>query len=146
MDADMVHEWLSLAILVLVLGISTVELGILLREASTPIIKDYEDKTALNATGSIMSDFEGQTGVDILMSLANADLNVPYPRSIRINNTPIIDINDAFLADVSSNLAAIYSPSGQYKLGSMLDYKVDKVEFVSDNVNGDYWQYTLVAP
>lgn len=143
MDPKVIVEWLQLASLVLVLGMGSYNISALFREASTPIISDYQDKTTLNAKGSLMVDGDVKTGADIMFALINSDLNLPYPRSIRINNTPIIDLNNTFMADLDTNLALIYSSAGDYKLSTMLDYKVVDVKYVWDDVNGDYWHYTL---
>lgn len=143
MDSNVTHEWIDFAILVVLMGVATILIMPLMIELKTPIITDYSDKTVLDATGSIMTEAEIKTGADLFMAISNTDLNIPYPRSIRINNTPIIDLNNAFLTNLSANLAMIYTDSGDYKLKSMLNYKITSVEFVHDTTNGDYWQYTL---
>lgn len=143
MDNNVTKEWLDLAVLVVMMGVATIILFPLMVELKTPVIADYSDKTALDATGSIMMEGEIKTGADLFLAISNTDLNIPYPRSIRINNTPIIDLNNAFIAKLSENLALIYTDSGDYKLKSMLNYKITSISFVHDDVNGDYWQYTL---
>ncbi|MBQ2885837.1 MAG: hypothetical protein IJE43_19100 [Alphaproteobacteria bacterium] len=143
MNPKVVIEWLQLAVLVLVLGIGSYNVSALFRETSTPIIRDYQDKTALDAKGSLMVEGAIKTGADLMFALINSDLNLPYPRSIKINSSPIIDLNNAFIANLDTNLALIYSSVGEYKLSTMLDYKVTKVEYIWDDVNGDYWHYTL---
>lgn len=143
MNPKVVIEWLQLAVLVLVLGMGSFNVSALFREASTPIIRDYQDKTALDAKGSLMVEGAIKTGADLMFALINSDLNLPYPRSIKINSSPIIDLNNEFIANLDTNLALIYSSAGEYKLSTMLDYKVTKVEYIWDDINGDYWHYTL---
>ena len=144
MDPDNVKEWLEFAILIVVMGVSVIILTPFINAISTPIIADYSDKTAVDATGSIMTEDTVRTGADLFLAIANSDLNLPYPRSIKINNSPILDLDNKFLTNLSANLALVYTDAGSYKLKSMLEYKIQSVEFVKDDVNGDYWHYTLV--
>ena len=130
MAAGVTHEWMSFASLIVVLGTSVILMQPLMQETSTPIIKDYEDKTALDAAGSIMMDLENQTGAAIMMALSNTDLNVPYPRAIRINDSPVLKLDNEFQSDLGSHLAMIYSPSGRYKLKNMLDWNIIGVIYV----------------
>lgn len=174
MVSDIMHEWISMGLLVVFMGISVVLAGPLLVEASSPIIEDYQDKTVLNASGSIvMEQLDGKTGADLLMSLANTDINVPYPRAIRFNNSRVIKLDNAFQADLAAQLSYIYLHDG---LKEMLDWKVIDIIYVytthddklgdlmtdlsnDDNPANDYvygfgvdtsvegyWQYILQAP
>lgn len=141
-----IFEWLDIAILVLVMSMSVMQFPILFEETSKPIIKDYEDKTALFAGGSVYTELANKTGAELMMSIVNADENTPYPRSIKINNTKIIDLDNAFIANKQLNISGIYSSSGEYKLGTMLNWNIESVTFVQDKINGDYWHYVLVKP
>lgn len=139
-----VSIWLDVAILVLVLGMAVTNITPLLVEASKPIVKDYEDKTALKSYGDTYTESRVKTGADLVASLLNLDENIPYPRSIRVNNLPIIDLDNAFITNKQPNISAIYSKYGDFKLSTMLEWTITKIEFVYDPVNGDYWHYVLV--
>lgn len=136
--------WIDIAVLSTILGSAAVQLPSIIAETQDPIIQMTEDKTAKDTYGSTIPAMRAETGSDIIMMLVNADDNIPYPRSIKINDTPIIDLNSAFFAQQQSNVHAILADSGTWKLGNMQDYKVTSVEFVQDNAEGDYWHYTLV--
>lgn len=171
---SVIHEWLSLAILVIFMGISAFAATPLINETSTPIVKDYQDKTTISASGSIIMDgLKGQTGADIMMSLANTDVNTPYPRAIRINGSRVIKLDNTFQTNLVNELAYVYSHDG---LKNMLDWKIIDIIFVytthvpgygdilidlakddnpaNDNMYGygvdssseGYWQYILQAP
>lgn len=130
MASSTMHEWLSFSTLVVVMGTAAILMQPLMQETSKPIIKDYADKTALDATGSIMMELEDQTGAAIMMALSNTDLNLPFPRAIRINDSPVLKLDNAFQADLGSGLAKVYSSSGKYKLKNMLDWKIIDVVYV----------------
>lgn len=135
-------DFMDLVILVLLLAMGGLNLPSFFNELSKPIVSTVEDKTALNANGELRVDDVRKTGSDIFMSLVVADEYTPFPRSIRINDTPIIDLNKEWLADKYSNLSTIYAANGQYKLGSMLGW-VLKEEYYVNNNGDSYIQYIL---
>lgn len=141
MNSALSYYW-DMMLLVLVLAIAVVNLPILTTEWSNGIAVRMEDKTALDSDNSIYVDDVMKTGADLMMALAIVDSMIPYPRSIRINDTPIIDLDNAWIASKTSNLISIYSSSGNWKLGTMLNHQITKVEFV-ENGGDPYWHYTL---
>lgn len=137
-----IQKWLDLALLICMLVIGTPFVIMITIEASNPITSYEPDKTAIDTEMGLIVDDVKKTGADLLMSLAVTDDLIAFPRSIKINDTPIIDIDKAWVIDKSSNIARIYSETGQYKLGIMLDWFVKSVTYV--NNNGDpYLHYIL---
>lgn len=137
-----IQKWLDLAVLICMLVIGTPFVIMITIEASNPITSYEPDKTAIDTEMGLIVDDVKKTGADLLMSLAVTDDLIAFPRSIKINDTPIIDIDKAWVIDKSSNIARIYSETGQYKLGIMLDWFVESVTYV--NNNGDpYLHYIL---
>lgn len=137
-----IQKWLDLALLICMLVIGTPFVIMITIEASNPITSYEPDKTAIDTEMGLIVDDVKKTGADLLMSLAVTDDLIAFPRSIKINDTPIIDIDKAWVIDKSSNIARIYSETGQYKLGTMLDWFVKSVTYV--NNNGDpYLHYIL---
>lgn len=133
----------DVVMLVLVMGWSILNLPALMRATNEPIIAGIEDKTALEVNGSIYDSSAVQTGADLVAALLNVDANTPYPRAIKVNDSPVMKLDGAFYANKQNNLSLMFSASGDYKLSTMLDYSVESVTFVPDN-NGDYWHYVLI--
>lgn len=141
MNSALSYYW-DMMLLVLVLALAVINLPVLTNEWDKDIAVRMEDKSALDSENSIYVDDVMKTGADLMMALSIVDSMIPYPRSIRINETPVIDLDNAWIANKTSNLISIYSSSGNWKLGTMLNYQITNVEFV--NNGGDpYWQYTL---
>ena len=139
-----IQKWFDLTLLVCMLVIGTPFVIMITIEARHPITAYEPDKTAIDTEMGLTIDEVKKTGADLLMSLVVTDDLIPFPRSIKINNTPIIDINKAWVIDKSNNIAKLYSASGQYKLSTMLDYTIKSVTYV--NNNGDpYLHYVLEA-
>lgn len=134
--------WLDAMLLVLMMALSLINLPALAKEWSVPLSSGIKDKSTVVSTAGVYHEDTVKTGQDLLMSLIVLDDYVQYPRSIRINDTPIIDLDTAWMTNHSANVSAIYNINGQWKLGSMLNYTITKVEYVENN--GDpYWHYVL---
>jgi hypothetical protein len=136
-----IAKWLDFMLLVIFLAIGFSMSTLLLRSLGTSLVSYPEDKTALDTNNAIYVSETQKTGVDLLMSLVVTDDLNAFPRSFRIANTPIIDLNNDWVIEKSTNIAVIYSPGGSYKLGNMLNRKIKRTEYVQ---NGDdpyirYW-------
>lgn len=117
-------------------------LGLLI-VAREPIIKQGSDKTLVESTG-VQQYYESELyGYDLLLMLLNLDSMSPYPKAIKINDTPVINLNNAFLAYKMRNVASIYSATGDYKLSKMLNYKVTDKKYVYEGADAPYIHYTL---
>lgn len=138
-----IEKWIDLVVLILALLVGTTMSGICLRVYSEPIASRYENKSTVQSFEAIMVDADVKTGKDLLMGLVITDSLMPYPRAIRINDTPVIRMTDDWVINKNRHVAEIYSPVGLYKLGNMLDWEVVEVIFVHDDAEGDYLSYTL---
>ena len=141
-----VMEYVHIAILVLAMVMSVAALLILYGVLATPIVEPASDKTALVASNAVYgtpTELSAERGSDVLMSLLATDEQTPYPRSVRINDTPIIDLNTLWLSDKYNNISRIYNSTGDWKIVNMLDWYVTDVTYVYDSVEGDYIKYTL---
>lgn len=141
---DTVLEYVELGVLVIMMVYGALNAGMLAKEAATPIVADYDDKTAMPAQGAINTDEYVFTGADLMYTVILADNNIPYPRAVKVNDAPVIRMDDEFVANKERNVGGIYSSTGLYKLGTMLDWHVVDIKYVSDT-NGDYWHYILAA-
>lgn len=103
-----------------------------------------EDKTALDVQNSLYMYEDIKTGKDLMMSLVVVDDNVAFPRSIRINNTPIIDLNNAWIINKYTNIVKVYETGGQWKLGNMLDWKIQEVKYEYNS--GDPYLHYILSP
>lgn len=139
---DAVSKWLDLTFIIIFMVISCIGLNLLLREVNTPLVSKHEDKSALYVENAIHEPFNIKTGSDIMLSLLVADDYCPEPASIRINNTPIIRIDDDYVASKYTEVNKIYNTSGQWQLGRLLNSRVIYVTYVTDS-SGDYWQYII---
>ena len=137
-----IAKWLDLMLLILVLSAGVTMLPTLFVEYSMPIMSYTEDKTAMDVNSGLIVDETVKTGADVFLSLVVADEYCPFPRSIRINDTPVIDITKEWLSNKYTNLQNIYSSSGDYRLSVMLDWTVTSIEYV-ENGGDPYIQYRL---
>ena len=137
-----IAKWFDLMLLILVLSAGVTMLPTLFVEYSMPIMSYTEDKTAMDVNSGLIVDETVKTGADVFLSLVVADEYCPFPRSIRINDTPVIDITKEWLSNKYTNLQNIYSSSGNYRLSVMLDWTVTSIEYV-ENGGDPYIQYRL---
>lgn len=138
---DVVNTLISIAASVVVfISSCTLVIG-LIDIAHDPIIKQRTDKTYIESPGVQDVTVIEITGRDILFSLINTDEMTTYPRAIRFKDsttnrlTPVIKLDNEFLAYKMNNVAAIYSAGGQYKLSTLLDRKVIKQEYIFDDTS-----------
>lgn len=144
---SILEKYLEVAISIFLYVTSAALTLTLLVFAQDPIITQGSDKTLVESAGVQQMYESTEYGRDILLMLLNTDPMSPYPKAIKINNTPVIKLDNDFIASKMRNLAAIYSANGQYKLSTMLDYKVSSYKYVYEGTDAPYIQYTLeVAP
>lgn len=137
-----IEKWLDLVVLIVALVFGITMAGICLRVYSEPIATDKVDKSTVQSVESITVDADIKTGKDLLMSLVVADGLMPYPRAIRINDTPVIRMTDDWVVNKSREIARIYNANGDIRLATMLDWSIASVSYV-DDVDGGYLQYIL---
>lgn len=137
-----IEKWVDLALLVMSLVVGVSMLALIVRVSNTPIAAVYEDKTTVQSIEEIQVDKSMKTGKDVLMCLVVADDLMPYPRAIRLNDTPVVYMTDDWLTSKNKMVAEIYKASGSYNLKSMLDWNVTDVQYVYDGGSG-YFQYVL---
>lgn len=140
---DIVEKYFELVISIF-MYIAAAALAILV-VASTyePIIVQGQDKTFISSDGLQEFDSRDLYGRDILLMLLNADSSIPEPKAIRINGSPVIKIDNNFFAQKISNISSIYSSTGDYKLSTMLDWKVESVEYIYSGTDAPYIRYNL---
>lgn len=133
-------EFVTTIVLVAVAATITV---VLVSQCATPIVELTDDKSMVPSTG--VQEWEEHTlyGRDLLLMLINLDLMSPYPKAIRINDTPVLRIDNSFIMYKMRNVATIYASSGQYKLSTMLDWEITNIDYVYSGEGAPYIQYTL---
>ena len=139
---DVMVFWIDLAIAVAFLAFAMVNIIPLSIAWNTPITDVIEDKTMRSAILSGAEGDDSRTGYDLLFSLMIADEYTPYPKSIKINDTPIIDFVPEWYTQKSSQVNKIYSATGDWKLVNLLDKGIKSVDYV-DNGGDPYWHFIL---
>ena len=141
--SDIIIKYVGLAFSIFIFAASSANVFMLLNNASEPIVELGSDKTFVESTG-VQKTYEQELyGSDILMMLLNTDAMTPYPRAIKINDTPVIKLDNSFITAKIRNTGNIYSPSGQWGLKNMLDWKVVSKKYVYDDPEGPYIHYEL---
>lgn len=141
--SDVIEKYFEIAISIYAFVASTVFVVGLLALTSNPIIELGSDKTMVESTG-IQQYHEAELyGHDILMTLLNTDAMAPYPRAIRINDTPVIKLTPEFVAKKMANIGIIYSSNGEYKLSTLLEHKIISKEYVYKGIDAPYIHYVL---
>lgn len=138
-----IERWLDLILLIIVLGFGVIVLNICVVEYSSPLSTKAEDKTIVKTEEELLIDDSIKTGRDLLMSLVVIDEFISYPRAIKINDTPVIQFTDSWIVSKNQNIAQIYSTTGEYQLGLMLDWKIESVQYVYENNGSGYLWYKL---
>lgn len=139
-----IQKFYDVIILVLVAIGCTLLLPLYFTVMFTNPISYTEDKTALDVQNSLYMYEDIKTGKDLMMSLVVVDDNVAFPRSIRINNTPIIDLNNAWIINKYTNIVKVYETGGQWKLGNMLNWKIQEVKYEYNS--GDPYLHYILSP
>lgn len=141
--SEIIEKYIEIAVSIFLYIVSASLTLTVLVFAREPIILQGSDKTFIESAG-IQQLYENETyGYDILMMLMNVDDMAPYPKAIKINNTPVIKLSNEFIAYKMRNVSLIYANSGEYKLSDMLHYKVVSEEFVYNGPDAPYIHYTL---
>lgn len=120
-------------IIFLVFGLSTA--STLFYITKEPIAVTYEDKTAKTVQDALVVGKPVYTGRDLLSVIMVMDEFVPYPRKIRINDGPVILLDNAFITNIERKVLDVYAT---YLVG-----KDDLPLTFSYDYNGGYIQYRL---
>lgn len=136
-------KYIVLCTMVIVFAASTSIILHLLATASEPGVVSGTDKSLLESTG-VQEGYEQElTGYDVLLSLLNTDTMTPYPRAIKINDSPVLKLDASFLTNQIPSVAIVYNTGGQYQLGNMLEWKVVSHEYVYDDGDTPYIHFIL---
>lgn len=138
---DGISDWLDIVILVLVMGAGIVTGFMpLAQEWNRPIMSVVEDKTMV-LTSNLFDASSVQTGKDVLGILIVADQFMTSPRALKINDSPVLVIDETWVANRDSNIRQLYDIAGTVKLGAMLNWKVISITYVEDVT--PYWHFKL---
>ena len=141
--SEIIEKYIEISVSIFIYIASAILTLTILVFARDPIIIQGNDKTFIESTG-VQQLYKSNTyGYDILLMLMNVDEMAPYPKAIKINDTPVIKINNEFIAYKMRNVSFIYSSTGTYKLSNMLHYKVISEEFVYSGPDAPYIHYIL---
>lgn len=140
---DFVEEYYLMIVILLIVAASLHYLLYFMDIANDPIVTMSQDKTMIDINGVPPEYKTETTGHDILLMLLNVDAMAPYPRAIKINETPVIKIDNSYVATKMNNMAIIYNKNGTYKLSLLLDKKVIKQEYVYDQPDSPYIHFVL---
>jgi hypothetical protein len=127
------EDYFEAIFVLLIVGAATSLILMLVMLTQEPIISPSEDKSMVAVNGALDDFGEGLTGHDLLLMLMNVDSMTPYPRAVKINDTPVIVIDEKYVASKMGNLADIYREDGDYKLKTLLDKRVVSQEYVYDD-------------
>ena len=94
-----------------------------------PVISYTSEKTALDSFDIEHVEGYERYGRDLLAALVNTDENAPYPNAIKIDNSPILLIDNTFHTRKFSVIAEVYDGSGQYQLSNKLDLPIKAMRF-----------------
>lgn len=141
--SDVVSKYIEICTSIFIFVVSASFVLSLMVVCSTPIINLDSDKTMIESDGVQQHYVADMYGYDILAMLINTDPMSPYPKAIRINNSPVLKLDNAFLAYKMRNVSVVYQHGGSYGLSDMLDWKVTSRTFVYDAPDAPYIQYKL---
>lgn len=139
-----IERWIDLCFLLVGMCFAVIVLNICTVEFSKSLSTITEDKTVVKTQEELLVDDSLKTGKDLLMSLVIADEFITYPRAIKINDSPVIQLTDNWLMVKNQNIAQIYSTTGAYKLGAMLEWNVVNVQYIYENNSNGYLWYQLI--
>jgi hypothetical protein len=140
---DIVNKWFDMAVSIFIYVMCTGLTVTLMVVAQEPIINSNSDKTFMESTGVQEKQENELYGNDILFMLLNSDEMTPYPKAIKINDSPVIKLDNNFIATKMNNISVIYSESGEYKLKKMMNWKIIDKKFVYSGTDAPYIQYIL---
>lgn len=129
--------WLEAVLLAAFLGLSVTNVSFNMMMITKPLSYTLEDKTAQKLNNANFGTETTYRGEDLLMSLVVIDEFAPYPRKIKIDNSPIINLDSAWVANKVMNVTKIYN--------SYIKGKEDWVLTSTFNYSGSepYIEYTL---
>lgn len=138
-STDLTLELITL-IAALLLGVMAI--GIMMQEWSNPLSLSYVDKTMQPADLSVYSSFSTMDSTDVVLSFMIIDEEQPYPKSIRINDTPVVDFTADWYTRRTTHVNQMYSSAGDWKLVTLINKNIADVSYVLNN--GDhYWHYVI---
>lgn len=140
---DIILKYIEIGVSIFIYVSAAAVTVTLLALCQNPIIEQGEDKTFATSQGVQYWEDYDIYGRDLLLMLFNTDPMSPFPRAIKINNTPVIKLDKSFVADKMKNVSEIYSSQGQYRLSTMLDWKVVEEKYVYDGADAPYIHYVL---
>ena len=112
-----------------------------------PMISYIKDKSVEFTDDVISEPTADRYGKDLLAALVNTDEFAPYPNAIRIDGSPILKLDSTFIVMKFVNLGEVYSSSGQYKLSTKLNNKIQAVRFETyDGVDCFHYYITTTPP
>lgn len=141
--SDVIDKYLEIAVSIFIYVSCAVLTVSLLICCQDPIVTLTNDKTFVESEGVQQLEEHKTYGSDLLAMLINVDIMSPYPKAIKINNTPVIRMDNEFLAYKMRNVGSIYSSGGQHKLSLMLDYVVTSTRYVYKGADAPYIEYIL---
>lgn len=137
-----INLWYELIFLLFMLLAAATGVTSVLYCCNSEIVSYTEDKTALDTFDIDNIVAYPRYGRDLLVSLVNTDENAPYPNAIKIDDSPILKIDNAFHTKKFSNIGNVYSSTGEYKLSTKLGKPIKAVKF--EVINGtDVFHYYI---
>lgn len=125
--------WFETIILGIMLCLGAACMSSFILVMNSDIISYTEEKTALDTDDIISEPAADRYGKDLLAALVNTDEFAPYPNAIRIDGSPVLKLDNTFVVMKFVNLAEVYSATGQYKLSTKLNKKIQAVRFETFN-------------
>lgn len=125
-SASIWYEMIMLMVMLICGATSLTSVVVLLNQ---PIISYTSEKTALDSFDIENVEETKRYGRDLLASLVNTDENAPYPNAIKIDNSPILAIDNTFHTKKFSVIAGVYDSSGQYGLANKLNKPIKAMRF-----------------
>lgn len=115
--------WYEMVILAMCLILGANVMVQFVNTVSEPMISYTNEKTAVD-TDDVISWFDANNknsnvryGKDLLLALLNTDEYACYPNAIKIDDSPIFELNMAFQTQKATKMQELYDPRGQYALG-----------------------------
>ena len=139
------------ALLCMMVGITT--LIMVITATQDPITPGMDDKTIIQSEYvhelPQIRDSEGipqvyltnKTGMDLVMALYLADEYTPEPKSIRLNETPIVDMSQIIYSKGSS-INTLWG-SEYYRYIDFYQKPIYDITYVIDTANGDYYKFYI---
>ena len=124
--ASIWYEMIMLMVMLLCGATSLTSVVVMLNK---PIITYTNEKTALDSFDIENIEAYPRYGRDLLAALVNTDENAPYPNAIKIDDSPILLIDNTFHTRKFSVIAEVYDSGGPYQLSNKLDLPIKAMKF-----------------